>query len=334
MVLSAYINLLKSKSFLVSFFVLLVIKVMGQYAPAVGQEGTMAISKDSSAIVGWAVTCDLELGFQSLADPSLGLVSVGDSSSAIGQASGLSVVSLGDGGSAVLQFEAAIKNGPGADFAVFENSFSDNFLELAFVEVSSDGVNFVRFPASSATQTVEQVGTFGALEATQIDNLAGKYRGGYGTPFDLDQLLGDLNLDVNAVTHVKIIDAVGSLEAEYASYDAQGQIVNDPWPTPFSSSGFDLDGVGVIHFQLTEDLTVISENTLLKVYPNPVSSVVSVNSREQVDAMHVFDLSGKHVRSAMNTGKLDVSMLQQGTYVLKVVSSTMTQSVKISVIHD
>ena len=33
----------------------------------------------------------------------------------------------------------------------------------------------------------------------------------------------------------------------YASYDSQGNIINDPFPTPFETGGFDLDAIGVIH---------------------------------------------------------------------------------------
>ena len=36
---------------------------------------------------------------------------------------------VGDGGSAILTFDTPIANGPGFDFAVFENGFSDTFLE-------------------------------------------------------------------------------------------------------------------------------------------------------------------------------------------------------------
>ena len=50
------------------------------------------------------------------------LASAGDSSMAIG-IPGNGIVSLGDGGYAVLSFERPIKNGPGWDFAIFENSF-------------------------------------------------------------------------------------------------------------------------------------------------------------------------------------------------------------------
>ena len=80
----------------------------------------------------------------------------GDGSSATGPADATTgdegnpfpVVSLGDGGSATLTFAQPLADVPGPDFAVFENAFNGAFLELAHVEVSSDGVNFFRFPSS------------------------------------------------------------------------------------------------------------------------------------------------------------------------------------------
>jgi hypothetical protein len=67
------------------------------------------------------------------------------------------------------------------------------YLELAFVEVSSDGINYFRFPATSLTPTDNQVSNTAYMNAANINNLAGKYIGGYGTPFDLDELAGTRN---------------------------------------------------------------------------------------------------------------------------------------------
>ena len=101
---------------------------------------------------------------------------------------GNGIVSLGDGGYAVLSFERPIKNGPGWDFAIFENSFSDTFLELGLVEVSSDGLNYFQFESTSLTQDTLQIDAFGSINPEMINNLAGKYRATFGTPFDLEEL--------------------------------------------------------------------------------------------------------------------------------------------------
>ncbi len=160
--------------------------VKAQFAPAAGQIGTSAIKKDSSIIINWAIACKVTRGWQDISNQGLGKTTVGDSSKAIGIADGLNVVSLGDAGYAVLTFQSPIKNGIGNDFCVFENSFDPGFLELAFVEVSSDGINFTRFPATSNQQNAIQISPFATnCDPTKINNLAGKYIANYGTPFDL-----------------------------------------------------------------------------------------------------------------------------------------------------
>jgi hypothetical protein len=185
------------------------------------------------------------------------------------------VVSLGDGGRAILTFKTPIVNGEGADFAVFENSFSDDFLELAFVEVSSNDSDFIRFESTSNTQTADQVATFGTLNATKVNNLAGKYRGGYGTPFDLEELKDAPNLDVNNVRTIRIIDVIGNIMEEYATYDSHGNPINDPWPTPFESSGFDLDAVGVIH-DMEHTAVTETKELYVTVYPTPFSNQINI----------------------------------------------------------
>jgi hypothetical protein len=39
---------------------------------------------------------------------------------------------------------------------------------------------------------------------------------------------------------------VGTLLPSHARRDSLGNVINDPWPTPFESSGFDLDAVAVL----------------------------------------------------------------------------------------
>lgn len=230
----------------------------GSFAPQAGQSGSTAIPADSSCFRDWAISCSVERGPQAITDPSGPLASGGALTYAVGQADAPLVISLGDGGTATLQFSAPIYDGEGADFAVFENGFLQGdaaFLELAFVEVSSNGIDFIRFPAQSETDTTSQIGTFDVLDASEVHNLAGKYIGPFGTPFDLAELPDTNLLDKSNVTHVRIIDVVGSIDPTYASRDAMGRIINDPWPTDFESGGFDLDAVGVIHSTIPLGLT-------------------------------------------------------------------------------
>jgi hypothetical protein len=46
---------------------------------------------------------------------------------------------------------------------------------------------------------------------------------------------------------VRITDVVGSIDPRYWTRDSLGNLINDPFTTPFASGGFDLNGVGVIN---------------------------------------------------------------------------------------
>lgn len=260
-----------------SIYLLIIPSAIAQFAPAAGYQGSTAIHKDSSVFVEWAGTCVLERGYMDIAVPDSGYASVGDGNSAIGQAGQNGIVSLGDGGTATLTFQNPIYNGPGFDFAVFENGFYTTnplaFLEFAFVEVSSDGNSFFRFPATSNIQDTTQIPMTG-VDCSLVNNLAGKYVSGFGTPFDLEELKNEAGLNVNNITHIKLIDVVGSIYNQYATHDQFGTKINDPYPTAFTSSGFDLDAVGVIHstgVSSVDEFQVSGFKFL--VYPNPSASI-------------------------------------------------------------
>jgi len=215
----------------------------GPYAPPAGQPGSTAVGMNDPNIIAWADgwanyvvgdECD-----QQWQTPQ----------KALGQAQGTSfeIVCLGRGGEITLTFECGIGDGDGYDFAVFENSINDTFLELAYVEVSSNGTDFFRFGCNSLTP--EAVGGFGTIDTTDITGLAGKYRQGYGTPFDMADLRDVSSLlNVDNVEWIRIIDIVG----DGSCYDSLGRIIYDPYPT-IGSAGFDLDAIGVMNMR-TADL--------------------------------------------------------------------------------
>ena len=282
-------------TFVVSILVFNLTNAFAQFAPQVGKPGSTAIYKDSSIIKAWATNCTLNLGWQNIADTTLGKAAVGDSTAAIGVA-GTSVVSLGDGGEAILTFEQPIANGQGYDFAIFENGFLTDslaFLELAYVEVSSDGIHYVRFPSSCNVDSSFQVGLEG-MNAAKLNNLAGKYIGMYGTPFDLEIFAPLSSVNANRITHVKIIDVVGSILPKYARRDAANHIINDPWPTPFPSSGFDLDAVAVLN-QNTEAFIKETEPGLqISMFPNPANSKqwLQMQSNAAIKQIQCIDFLG------------------------------------------
>ena len=215
----------------------------GPFKPAAGKPGSDAIAKTDSRLVAWAT------GWENYSPGANVDTPWRDPTKALGPAIGdaFDIVSLGDKGRITLTFSGTLFNGPGWDFAIFENSFGDTFLELAFVEVSSNGSSFVRFPAFSLTPA--PIGAFGAIDPTNIDGFAGKYRQGFGTPFDLDLLKNVPGLDVNAITHIRLVDVKGD-GSEFDNWPASlggPNRIYDPYPTT-GSGGFDLDAIGLRYF--------------------------------------------------------------------------------------
>ena len=317
------------------------ISMWAQFAPAAGLPGTTAMHADSSAFVAWATGCTTERGLMRIDKPHLGYAYYGNDSLVLGApgTGGASeivydVVSLGDGGMATVTFASPICNCEGPDFAVFENGFgidSDtthtlHFLELAFVEVSSDGEHFFRFPAVTYVPYDKQLGGYGGMVPSQIHNFAGKYDQFYGTPFDLDEVEDNELLDKNCVTHVRVIDVVGCIKPEYATYDSEGHIVNDPWFTSNEKGGFDLEAVGVIH-DLAHNAVDENDMEIVSVYPNPVKDRLTVKA-ENLQSVEIYNLVGQQVM-VTTVPVIDFGSLNQGIYFVRVKAEGKTVTQRI-----
>ena len=310
------------RKFLLILMVMVPVAVWAQFAPAQDKPGTTAMHADSSAFVAWATGCVAEPGPMNITNPSAGLAGQGwPASNVIGFPEGtMGVTCLGDGGQATVTFASPICNREGPDFAVFENGFANQgnpdmwFLELGFVEVSSDGVNFFRFPALSMVQTETQIGGMGCIDPAQIHNVASKYGAMYGTPFDLDEVPDDPLLDKDNITHVRIVDVIGNIDPEYCTYDSQGHIVNDPWPTPFNSSGFDLDAVGVIH-----DLDHYVPEINLVAVVDSVDVNLTWNEPSIAPEQYIITRNGEEIATTSDLEYLDED-LPDGTYTYCVVA--------------
>ncbi len=207
--------------------------------------------RTDSRLVSWASqVVSVDRGYMDYSQPELGLASFGAEGDCLGAAG--TPVSLGDGGSITLGFETEITNGSGDDFVVFENGFEWNgvFMELGFVEVSSNGVDFSRLPSLCRRET--QPGPWDTSDPALFYNLAGNFVGGTG--FDLQDLVtaGDPNVtggvvDVNHIIFVRLVDVIGDVAEGGATTDYLGRAVADPYPTATESCGMDLTGVAVIN---------------------------------------------------------------------------------------
>jgi hypothetical protein len=215
--------------------------IVAAYPGPAGSDDSTAIARDDPRIAGWAAAVEtLELGAGS-DDPALR-----DPARALGPAEGTAtdVVSLGEGGAITLRFDPPSPTAPGVDLAVFENGFAADFLELAWVEVSSDGTHFVRF--DSAYLGTDPVGPFGTLDTTLFDGLAGKYAQGHGTPFDLAWLRHRPERWSVPSTSIESPGCEWSTSWGTAR-PRTPSVIPSTIRTPRPRPGFDLDAVAALH---------------------------------------------------------------------------------------
>ena len=179
----------------------------------------------------------------------------------------LHVVTLGVQGSVTASFDFPITDGPGTDFVAWENGFVSGgvvFGELGFVEVSTNGVDFARFP-NQYFGPPGPIGAFGGLPAGSVKNIAGlglrvvpPTVDGYanpalagGDPFDLQDLAADPlvvagTVVLSAINYVRIVDILG----DGTTLDSLGAPIYDPTGGTASS---DWDAIAVVNNTANQD---------------------------------------------------------------------------------
>lgn len=181
----------------------------------------------------------------------------------LGEVDGSWAIGSPGGGWITVGFDQAITNGPGSDFAVWENGFNVGgtgriYAELGYVDVSTDGDNWVEFPVAY----LEVESGVPNIDSTYVYNLAGNYEAHYipvdnreGTPFNLDDILStDAVLaglvDPNEINYIRLRDIIGGGEggdnwdqATYFGYD-QDHLICDGIAY---GGGADWDAIGVMN---------------------------------------------------------------------------------------
>jgi hypothetical protein len=243
-----------------SLFMLALVAIRAQAGPYSGPTDTTnaidpAIPSKSPLFAEWANAIDpARTQFAPRGSSTISLTGT----NSLGDLDAAEIAADATPGYLTVTFPRGIRNGAGADFAVFENGFafgSPNglFAEFAYVEASTNGVDFARFPSIyTNTSPVAVSGPFAGFDTTNIYNLAGKHAAGFGTPFNLDDLATDPLVASGAVKlanikYLKLVDIPGN----GAFLDSMGNGILDNWLT-VGSGGFDFrlpigQGVGVIN---------------------------------------------------------------------------------------
>lgn len=89
------------------------------------------------------------------------------------------------------------------------------------------------------------------------------------------------------------------------------------WAGQFSDGPTGTTGI----LKFSGSLLGVSDNAVkssLKISPNPAVDVVTVTANKEIKSVSIIDLSGKKVKTEVTSGKVNVSSLAKGTYILQV----------------
>ena len=110
---------------------------------------------------------------------------------------------------------------------------------------------------------------------------------------------------------------VTSIPSTYCNGADARQILIDDYEWFISDDGYDCSNLS------------LSENKLdISLYPNPTSNYVYINSDIELEAV-VFDLLGKELLRENINGRLDISCLEKGTYIINLTDGINTSTHKI-----
>ena len=85
--------------------------------------------------------------------------------------------------------------------------------------------------------------------------------------------------------------------------------------------------VSTLNLLSTDDVKV-EKNRDLTIYPNPVSDILNIKTKEKVQSASVFDMTGRKIEARVMDNKVDVTNLERGTYIINIQTEKGTTSEK------
>lgn len=131
--------------------------------------------------------------------------------------------------------------------------------------------------------------------------------------------------------------------ANTLSWD-KGVINGTPF-TPLNSEKFTVVGTDEHNCSATDHVYITIDactgldgqdnvtNALVKVYPNPVSDVLNIDTKNIPDMLVLYNMQGVEAVREMKSTKIDTKGLEQGVYILKIVSGDVTLIKKVTIQH-
>lgn len=73
---------------------------------------------------------------------------------------------------------------------------------------------------------------------------------------------------------------------------------------------------------------IVKSNEMLSIYPNPVSDILNIKTKEKVQSASIFDMSGRKIEARVMDNTVDVTSLERGTYIINIQTEKGTTSEK------
>ncbi len=150
--------------------------------------------------------------------------------------------------------------------------------------------------------------------------------------------LGNFELPVNAAADTKYWVAITGTSASQTSFYWIGSIYNEGWLTSsdYQSSdsgatwvqgastatpGVHYEGMMMIDAECATAAVNEAGTKEVSFYPNPVKDFLTINSKKTIETVHVYNIAGQKipVSSKLVNGKLDMSRMAPGTYIISTI---------------
>ena len=92
--------------------------------------------------------------------------------------------------------------------------------------------------------------------------------------------------------------------------------------------GFDNFHVEFTNTAALSTTEVLTKNAELSLYPNPVSDILNIQTKEKVQSASIFDMTGRKMEARVLDNKVDVTNLERGTYIINIQTEKGTSSEK------
>jgi hypothetical protein len=221
------------------------------------------------------------------------------------------------------------QNSANAYHSVFANGTPGGALNVSWPNAVTTTKNIVLY-APDAVQTMSastykyvQVKLTNTSDEIDVMNIRARVAGGTWTVFHQESITTDTN------GTVKTYD-INVTNAGYTGTLDKFQIVFKNSANTVLTANTNTDAIQVHNIIISASSTLSTSNvseTDFNIYPNPVQNTLTVDAREAVNSIQVFDVLGKQVLTVQNTNSIDVSSLDKAIYFVQIhtESGSLTQ---------